>query len=59
MKRRRREQRCVPVIFTLIAAAGIDAPSVANNEHHGASHTSRTLPMNKKIDKQFFVPIEF
>src|SRR5215471_8911601 len=46
VKRRRREQRRVPVIFTLIAAAGIDTPSVANNEHHGASHTSRTLPMN-------------
>ncbi len=39
MKRRPREQCGVSVFFTLLPAAGIDAPAVANNEHNRASHT--------------------
>ena len=39
MKRRPREQCGISVFFTLLPAAGIDAPAVANNEHNRASHT--------------------
>ncbi|PYK08266.1 MAG: hypothetical protein DME65_14345, partial [Verrucomicrobia bacterium] len=28
--------------------------AVANNEHYGTSHMSRTLAMNEKVDKPFF-----
>src|SRR6478609_9896455 len=38
VKRRGCEQRCVAVLFTLLKAAGIDAPPVANDEHHRTSH---------------------
>jgi len=38
-------------------AAGIDAPPVANDEHHGPA-MFRHLPMNRR-DKQFFVSVEF
>src|SRR5262245_35606814 len=38
VKRRRSEQRCVAVLFALPGASGIDAPPIANNEHHRASH---------------------
>ena len=59
VKRRGREQGCVAVLFALLGTAGIDAPPVANDEHHRASHVSRTLPMNENVDKQFFVSVEF
>ena len=59
VKGRGREQGRVPVFMALIAAGGINAPAVADDEHHRASHTWRTLPMNKRMDKQFFVSIEF
>jgi hypothetical protein len=59
VKGRGREQCRVAVLFTLFAAAGIDAPTVANHEHHRASHVSGTLPMNENVDKQFFVSVEF
>ena len=59
VKRRGCEQGCVAVLFALLGAAGIDAPPVANDEHHRASHVSRTLPMNENVDKQFFVSVEF
>ena len=42
-----REQRGIAVLFPLLSAAGIDAPAVANDEHHRASHISRTVPMNE------------
>src|SRR2546430_11084668 len=47
VKRRGCEQGCVAVLFALLGAARIDAPPVANDEHHRASHVSRTLPMNE------------
>ena len=50
----RREKGCITIFLLLPAAARIDAPAVANDKHHGTSHTSRTLPMNDKIDKRFF-----
>jgi hypothetical protein len=59
VKRRGREQCCVAVLFTLLRAAGIDAPPIANDEHYGASHVFRTLPMNENKDKQFFGSVEF
>src|SRR4029453_14931711 len=37
VKRRGSEQRCVAVLFTLLRAPGINAPPVANDEHHWAS----------------------
>src|SRR5215471_14869779 len=58
VKRRRREQRRITVTLALPGSAGIDAPAVANNEHHRSGHTSRTLPMNAPTDKQFFVTAE-
>src|ERR1043166_597113 len=42
VKWRRREQCRVPVTLTLLVPAGIDAPAVANNEHHRRGHVSRT-----------------
>ena len=48
------EQRGVSVLVALFPAAWIDAPPVPNNEHHRASHTSRTLPVNEKTHKRFF-----
>ena len=54
VKRRGCEQRRVAVLFTLLGTAGINAPPVANDEHHRASHVPRTLLMNKNVDKQFF-----
>src|SRR5438874_6900283 len=59
VKWRGRDQCRVAVLFTLVESAGIDAPPVANDEHHRASHVSRTLPMNENVDKQFFVSVEF
>jgi hypothetical protein len=59
VKRGGREQRCVAVLLALLWAAGVDAPSVANDEHHWASHVFRTLPMNENVDKQFFLSVEF
>jgi hypothetical protein len=53
VKRRSREQSRIAILFTLFFPARIDAPAVANDEHHRASHTPRTLPMNEKIDKRF------
>ncbi len=38
VKRRGCEQCCIAVLFTLPGAPRIDAPPVANNEHHRASH---------------------
>ena len=54
MKRRVRQQSSVAIFLALFAPAGIDAPAVANDEHDRASHTSRTVSMNKRIDKRFF-----
>src|SRR5947208_16900582 len=51
VKRRRRKQCCVGVTLALLAAAGIHAPAVANHEHDGTAHTSRTLQMNARWDK--------
>src|SRR6266404_2651247 len=48
-----REQRGVSILVALVPPAWIDAPAVANDEHHRASHTPRILPMNEKIDKRF------
>jgi len=50
-----REERGVSILVALVPAARIDAPAVANDEHHRTSHISRTLPMNEKIDKRFHV----
>jgi hypothetical protein len=55
MKWSGREQRGVSILIALVPSARIDAPAVANNQHHRASHTSRTLLMNQKIDKRFHV----
>src|SRR6266446_10412926 len=48
------QQRGVSVLVALCLAAWIDAPPVPNNEHHRASHTLRTLPVNEKTHKRFF-----
>jgi hypothetical protein len=43
-----RGKQCrISILFPLLATARIDAPPVANDEHHQASHVFRTLPMNK------------
>jgi hypothetical protein len=54
MKRRASEQRGVSILFALFPAAGIDAPSIADDEHDGLRHIWRTLLMIGKIDKRFF-----
>jgi hypothetical protein len=55
MKWSRREKGCIAIFLALFLAARIDAPAVTNYKHYRTSHTSRTLPMNKKIDKRFFL----
>ena len=53
MKRRSREQSRIAILFTLFFPARINPPAVANDEHHRASHTSRTLPMNENTTSGF------
>ena len=47
------EQGRVPIFFPPGTAAGVDAPAIPDNEHDGASHIRRTLPMISAIDKCF------
>ena len=49
------EKSCVAIFLALVPAARINAPAVANDKHYRTSHTSRTLPMNEKNDKRFFL----
>ena len=49
------EQGRVPIFFPPGTAAGVDAPAIPDNEHDGASHIRRTLPMISAIDKWSFV----
>jgi hypothetical protein len=57
MKWRRGEQGCIPIFVTLILAARVDTPAVANDQHYRTSHMSRTLPTKGKNDKWFFLSI--
>jgi hypothetical protein len=50
----RREQGGITVFLSLALPARINAPAVAYDEHYRTSHTSRTLPMNERMDKRFF-----
>src|SRR5438477_9801995 len=54
VKRRVREQSGIAVFFRLRFAAGIDAPAVANDEQHRASHKPHCRKI-AEIDKRFFV----
>jgi hypothetical protein len=54
VKRSGREKRGVSILIALFRASRIDAPAVANDEHHWTSHTSRTLLVNAEADKRFF-----
>jgi hypothetical protein len=51
----RSEKSCVAIFLALVPAARINAPAVTNDKHYRTSHTSRTLPMNEKNDKRFFL----
>src|SRR5438128_519861 len=52
MKRRAGKKGGVTICLARFFAAGINAPAIANDEHHGARH-GRTLPTIVKPDKEF------
>ena len=54
VKRRPREKRCVSIFFALLPTAGINAPTIPNDEHDWVRHMWRTLPMIRNVDKRFF-----
>jgi len=54
VERSPREKRCVSILLALLPPAGINTPTIPNNEHNRARHIGRTLPMIVNIDKRFF-----
>src|SRR5947208_1974929 len=55
VKRSRCEQRRVAIFLALLPPTRTDAPAGSSGQHHRTCHTPRSLPMNQKIDKRFFL----